>query len=93
MYKNVLFFGINTQIIMIEFLTDDCDTDNNTIDGYYAGNGDMYIVINEVGDDGIKKPHSVRISTSGGNFPTSIKIAAANFIKSMIAEQEKRKIK
>lgn len=75
---------------MAEFLTDDCDINKNTIDGYWGGNGDMYIVINEVGDDEIRRPHYVRISTSGGHFPSEVKIAAANFIRSMIAEQEKR---
>lgn len=69
---------------MIGYMTDDCDLNKNTISGYWGGNGDMYITIQSRNLDGFcTGTHSVRISTSGGNFPYEVKRAAAEFIRAL----------
>ena len=69
---------------MIGYMTDDCDLNRNTISGYWGGNGDMYITIQSRNLDGFcTGTHSVRISTSGGNFPHEVKRAAAEFIRAL----------
>lgn len=69
---------------MIGYMTDDCDLNKNTISGYWGGNGDMYITIQSRNIDGFcTGTHSVRISTSGGNFPHEVKRAAAEFIRAL----------
>lgn len=69
---------------MIGYMTDDCDLNINTISGYWGGNGDMYITIQSRNLDGFcTGTHSVRISTSGGNFPYEVKRAAAEFIRAL----------
>lgn len=69
---------------MIGYMTDDCDLNKNTISGYWGGNGDMYITIQSRNIDGFcTGTHSVRISTSGGNFPYEVKRAAAEFIRAL----------
>lgn len=69
---------------MIGYMTDDCDLNKNTISGYWGGNGDMYITIQSRNLDGFcTGTHSVRISTSGGNFPHEVKRAAAEFIRAL----------
>ena len=69
---------------MIGYMTDDCDLNKNTISGYWGGNGDMYITIQSRNIDGFcTSMHSVRISTSGGNFPYEVKRAAAEFIRAL----------
>ena len=69
---------------MIGYLTDDCDLNRNTISGCWGGNGDMYITVQSRNLDGFcTGTHSVRISTSGGNFPHEVKRAAAEFIRAL----------
>lgn len=69
---------------MIGYMTDDCDLNRNTISGYWGGNGDMYITVQSRNLDGFcTGTHSVRISTSGGNFPHEVKRAAAEFIRAL----------
>lgn len=66
------------------YMTDDCDLNKNTISGCFGGNGDIYITIQSRNIDGFcTGTHSVRISTSGGNFPSDVKIAAAELIRAM----------
>lgn len=71
---------------MNEIQTDDCDLQETYLTGYFGGNGDIYLQIIEI-EEGLRKPHTVRISTSGGNFPTQIKIAAANIVRSLEKQQ------
>lgn len=61
-------------------LTDDCDLAETYLDAYFGGNGDIYIQVWEV-KNGLKYPHTVRISTSGGNFPSDVKIAVAELAR------------
>jgi len=68
-------------------LTDDCDIDETYLDAYFGGNGDIYIQVWEL-KNGLKYPHTVRISTSGGNFPTEIKIAAAELARAINDNKE-----
>ena len=47
-------------------------------------NGDIYITIQSRNLDGFcTGTHSVRISTSGGNFPQDVKKAAAEFVRAL----------
>lgn len=63
-------------------LTDDMDVETTWLETYLGGNGDYYItIINE--KDGLKYRNSVRISTSGGNAPTDVKIAVAELHRAM----------
>ena len=69
---------------MIGYMTDDCDLNKNTISGLWGGNGDIYITIQSRNLDGFcTGTHSVRISTSGGNFPQDVKKAAAEFVRAL----------
>lgn len=63
-------------------LTDDCDLRTAWLNGYFGGNGDIHLqIITEV--DGVRSTSDIRISTSGGNAPTSVKIAAANLVREL----------
>lgn len=63
-------------------LTDDMDLHTNHLLMDFGGNGDYYItIINEI--DGIKYRNSVRIAMSGGNAPTSVKIAVAELYRAL----------
>lgn len=65
----------------MKILTDDCDTSQNTLEAYFGGNGDIYIVVTSINESGIHSEYPVRISTSGGNCPTNIKVAAAELAR------------
>ncbi len=63
-------------------LTDDCDIRTAYLRTFMGGNGDYYIeIIEEV--EGVKKLSCVRVSTSGGNAPTDVKIAVAELYRAM----------
>ena len=63
-------------------LTDDMDLHTNHLLMDFGGNGDYYItIINE--KDGLKYSNSVRIAMSGGNAPTSVKIAVAELYRAL----------
>lgn len=63
-------------------LTDDMDKYTNYLLMDFGGNGDYYITImNEV--DGLLYRNTVRIATSGGNAPTSVKIAVAELFRAL----------
>lgn len=64
-------------------LTDDCDIVTNYLRTYLGGNGDYYIEIIDVDQNGIKHPHCVRVLTSGGFAKTDVKIAVANLYQAM----------
>jgi len=66
-------------------LTDDSDLNETYLRTMHGGNGDYYIEIREK-KDGVFTTSCVRISTSGGNAPTSVKIAAAELFRAMEAE-------
>jgi len=63
-------------------LTDDLDIEETYLDAYFGGNGDIYIQVWEV-VNGLKHPHTVRISTSGGNFSSEVKVAAAELARAI----------
>lgn len=65
----------------MKILTDDCDINQNTLEAYFGGNGDIYIVVTSISESEIHSEHLVRISTSGGNCPTNIKVAAAELAR------------
>ena len=65
----------------MKILTDDCDINQNTLEVYFGGNGDVYIIVTSSDENGIHSEHPIRISTSGGNCPTSIKVAAAELAR------------
>lgn len=59
---------------MGQFKTDDPDFNGNRLTGCWGGNGDPYLTIIEEDRNGnVKGRHSVRVSFSGGNFPSEIK--------------------
>lgn len=65
-------------------LTDDQDIREAYLQTILGGNGDFYIsVIEKCGDTVIN--NCVRISTSGGNAPSEVKIAVANLYRAMEA--------
>ena len=63
--------------------SDDSDIRETWLKCYYGGNGDPYIEIVYVGEDGLKHNTSVRIAMSGGRAPTEVKLAVANLAKTM----------
>lgn len=63
-------------------LADDCDIAETYLDAYFGGNGDIYIQVWEVRNR-LKYPHTVRISTSGGNFSSEVKVAAAELARAI----------
>ena len=65
----------------MKILTDDCDINQNTLEAYFGGNGDVYIIVTSTDESGIHYEHPIRISTSGGNCPTNIKVAAAELAR------------
>jgi hypothetical protein len=63
-------------------LTDDMDIYTNYLLMDFGGNGDYYItIINEI--EGIRNSNTVRIAMSGGNAPTSVKLAVAELFRSL----------
>ena len=62
----------------MKLLTDDCDVNQNQLEVFVGGNGDYYIAVIV---DGVS--HAVRISTSGGNASTKVKLAVANLYRAM----------
>jgi len=68
-------------------LTDDCDINKFWLTTYLGGNGDYYICIISEDEQGIKSSKEVRVSTSGGNAPTSVKIAVAELYRAMDNEE------
>jgi hypothetical protein len=53
--------------------SDDSDLRKTWIRTSYGGNGDYYIEMWLVNDDGLKESYSVRVATSGGNCPGEVK--------------------
>jgi len=64
-------------------LTDDCDINNSWLTTYFGGNGDYYITIISEDAQGIKTTRDIRVATSGGNAPTSVKIAVAELYRAL----------
>lgn len=64
-------------------LTDDQDIRTAYLRLDLGGNGDFYIETIEEDDEGIRTRQSVRVSTSGGNAPTDVKIAVAELYRAM----------
>jgi len=67
-------------------LTDDCDMSNSWLTTYLGGNGDYYIDMICENNEGIRNTFTVRIAMSGGNAPTSVKIAVAELYRAMEEE-------
>ena len=65
----------------MKILTDDCDINQNTLEAYFGGNGDIYISICSTDENGLISERHVRIATSGGRCPSNIKIAAAELAR------------
>jgi len=63
-------------------LTDDCDLSETYLNTILGGNGDYYIQLKYKEGDLFKTKYT-RISTSGGNAPTNVKIAVANLFRAM----------
>ena len=63
--------------------SDDSDIRQTWLKSYWGGNGDAYITIIYIGEDGLKHDTSVRIAMSGGNAPTEVKLAVANLARAM----------
>jgi hypothetical protein len=63
-------------------LTDDCDYNDIYMVTSLGGNGDYYISLIDKKDN-LRK--TIRVSTSGGNAPTEVKIAVANLYRAMEA--------
>lgn len=66
-------------------LTDDCDMNETYLRTMLGGNGDYYIQLIER-KDGINTVSYTRVSTSGGNAPSKVKIAVANLFRVMEEE-------
>lgn len=64
-------------------LTDDMDIRTVYLRMDFGCNGDYYLQTIKEGDKGTRELHSVRISTSGGNAPTSVKIAVAELYRAL----------
>lgn len=62
--------------------TDDCDIQESSLNILLGGNGDYYIRIKER-----KGPffdtNTIRVSTSGGNAPSEVKIAVAELYRAL----------
>lgn len=63
-------------------LTDDCDINEVYMRTYIGGNGDYYLEL-IYDEGGLKNKKTIRISTSGGNAPTNVKIAIAYLHKAL----------
>lgn len=62
--------------------SDDSDLRKTWLTTELGFNGDYYLtIISEI--DGLKSTSSVRISTSGGNAPTDVRIAVADLFRAM----------
>lgn len=48
-----------------EYLTDDCDLDENTLEIFMGGNGDYYVGVRFRREDGLIDRRAVRVTTSG----------------------------
>lgn len=69
-------------------LTDDQDIRDVRLWMEYGGNGDYYINLIEYGTNNVEIPlkrTNMRISVSGGNAPTEVKLAVANLFRAMEA--------
>lgn len=64
-------------------LTDDPDFNSNSIRMDLGGNGDYYLQLWRKDEEGLNHFDSVRISTSGGNAPTDVKIAIAELWRAL----------
>ncbi len=67
----------------IMLLTDDQDKEENYLQTMHGGNGDYYIIVKFKTKEGLWDSKGVRISTSGGNAPSEVKIAAAELYRAM----------
>lgn len=68
-------------------LTDDCDLNETYLSTFVCGNGDYYIQLKfKDKQDGLYKTACTRISTSGGNAPTEVKLAVANLHRALEKE-------
>ena len=63
--------------------SDDSDIRETWLKAYFGGNGDPYIEIVYIGEDGLKHNTCVRIAISGGKAPIEIKLAVANLAREM----------
>ncbi len=63
--------------------SDDSDIRETWLKSYFGGNGDPYIEIVYKDRDGFKHNTSVRVAISGGNAPTSVKLAVAELARQM----------
>lgn len=68
-------------------ISDDLDQRPATCELLLGGNGDYYIVVKE-DREGIITANSCRVSTSGGQSSTRIKIAVANLYRAINDETE-----
>lgn len=64
-------------------LTDDCDLNESYLMVYSSGNGDWYVQIIDVDENGQRHSSCVRVSTSGGHAPSEVKIAVAQLWQAM----------
>ena len=64
-------------------LSDDQDIEENYLQTLLGGNGDYYISVKFKNSEGFWERKGVRISTSGGNAPSEVKIAAAELYRAM----------
>lgn len=64
-------------------LTDDMDICTAHFYMDLGGNGDFYLNTVKTDDAGVKTVHSVRVSTSGGQAPSDVKIAVAELYRAM----------
>lgn len=64
-------------------LSDDQDIEENYLQTLHGGNGDYYITVKFKNREGDWERKGVRISTSGGNAPSEVKIAAAELYRAM----------
>lgn len=76
------------EIAMNEIITADCDINENGLIAYFGGNGDVYISVSTVDENGLRTYNPVRISTSGGSCPANIKIAAAELARAFEENEE-----
>ena len=67
--------------------SDDSDIRETWLKSYFGGNGDPYIEIVYLDNEGFKRTTSVRIAISGGKAPHQVKMAVAELARQMEAHQ------
>ena len=82
-WQNLFVKFLDNHYRKMALLTDDMDLHTTHLTTLLGGNGDYYITTIDEDENGTKTTQTVRISTSGGQAPSDVKIAVAELWRAM----------